>query len=581
MIRLKKLYSEPTTFDSVTFEPGINIILGEKSKGSDKTNGVGKSVSIEFLNFCLLKKAEYSRVLLIPNNVVDSETVINLDLTIHHNDITISRKIGTPDVVTIFQNGSEINFDKLEDASDFLGNLYFEKYPTHSSRISFRNLLAPIIRDEKSEFKDIIKCFDTDKNIPRDFKPHLFFLGLSISLYSEIKKIIEDLAAKTKYLTETKKILTNNNEIKVADAKARLNDLESEVVKINSSIEKLKNNESFEIVQNDLVALEVSLKKLRTKQKAIKYEIKQINSLPQPEKISEKEITILFNQFKNGLGDMVGKALNEVKEFRKKIDGFRSTLVNKKLEELKEELFSINRNIRKMDDEYSEKLSQLDTGAILSDLKTSMNVYNKKNQELNNLRALIERYDKAETEKKNLKTSKDNQISAYDNLILEAKDSIKDFEQTILDIHEKIIGNRKSHFEIDTINKAQRKEFLYFDLRTDDDGSWSNERLKVFIYDIALLFNEFTSQKHPSFLVHDNIFNFDNDSIEKCLNYLYQQETNRPEEFQYILTLNRDMVEIIEERKLLDFNVEDYRRATYTKDNRFLKQKYTEKKKNG
>ena len=61
MIKLKKLYSEPSIFDPIEFESGINIILGERSESSNKTNGVGKSMSIEFINFCLLKKVSESR----------------------------------------------------------------------------------------------------------------------------------------------------------------------------------------------------------------------------------------------------------------------------------------------------------------------------------------------------------------------------------------------------------------------------------------------------------------------------------------------------------------------------------------
>ena len=143
----------------------------------------------------------------------------------------------------------------------------------------------------------------------------------------------------------------------------------------------------LKLLQNDTVALEIEQSKLRTKQKALKYEIKQINSLPQPENISETEITLLFNQFKKGLGDMVEKSFEEVKQFRDKIDSFRNTLVNSKLDKLKEELLKINEKTRKLDEEYSEKISLLDNGELLRDLKTSINVFNKKNQELNNLRA--------------------------------------------------------------------------------------------------------------------------------------------------------------------------------------------------
>jgi uncharacterized protein YydD (DUF2326 family) len=576
MIRLKKLYSIPKSFDPIIFESGLNIILGEKSDGNNKTNGVGKTMSIEFLDFCLLKKTSDSRVTLIPDTAIDADTVVYLDFFINLDAVTIARAIKNPDLVSVFKNGAEvISNEFLDKTSEYLGDLYFKSFPLQSTRISFRNILNPIIRDERSEFKDIIQCFDTSKRIPNDYKPHLFFLDLSIDLYIEIKKTIDDLVKKTTYLSETKKLILVDYK-KVGDAKARLNELESEVSKINASIEQLKTNDSFEVVQNDIIKLETKLAKLRTRQKAIKFEIKQINNLPEPENISENEIAILFNQFKDGLGTMVEKSLKEVKEFKARIDSFRNTLVNNKLEELKTELLKLNSQIQKLDDSYSEKISLLDNGELLKDLKTSINIFNKKNQELNNLRAILDRYEKADKEKKFLRLKKDNKIVEYDEVIANSASGIKDFEETILSIHENIMGNRNAHFEINTINSATAKEFLNFDFRINDDGSWSTNRMKVFIYDLALLLDKRTRVRHPQLLVHDNLFNVDNDSLEKSLNYLYKQSENHPEEFQYILTLNRDMVEIMEERNLLDFNITDFKRASYTKKDRFLKNKYSE-----
>jgi hypothetical protein len=78
---------------------------------------------------------------------------------------------------------------------------------------------------------------------------------------------------------------------------------------------------------------------LRTKQKALKFEIKQMSSLPEPENISEKEMALLFNQFKIGLGDMVEKSLFEVKKFKNRIDAFRNTIINSKLDNMKNHLY--------------------------------------------------------------------------------------------------------------------------------------------------------------------------------------------------------------------------------------------------
>lgn len=578
MIRLNRLYSEPEVFTPIEFHSGLNIILGERSEESNKTNGVGKSVCVEFINFCLLKKANESRVLRIPDSVLEDDTKIKLDLQINGKNLTITRSKGIPHQVTIQTNGKEIIFEKLDEASEFLGNIYFENYSADITRLSFRVLLSPVLRDERSEFKDIIKTHDTDKLIPRDFRPHLFFLDLDVDLFQNVKTLTDDLAKKKAYVAEIKKQLTNNGQSKVSDAKAHLNDLESKVSKINQSIEKLQNKESFEAIQDDLIELESELRGLRAKQKAIQFEIRQISSLPTPENISETEIAILYNQFKSGLGDMIKVSLEQVKNFKNTIDHFRNTIVNKRVEVIKLELFSLNKKISELDSRYSNKLGLIDQGSIVSDLKTAINVFREKNEELISLQSLVNKFDSEESEKKRLTVQRNGLLVEFDTLIQAQSSKIKNFEKTILDLHEQIFGSRNAHFEIKTLSSLSRKEFLEFDLRTADDHSYSSERLKVFMYDVALMINEHTRKRHPRFLIHDNIFNVDIDSLEKSLNFLYRYHNAHPEEFQYILTLNRDMVEDLESKEKLVFSIDNFRRASFTKENRFLRnaERYTE-----
>ena len=572
MIKIKKLYSEPEIFEPISFEYGINIIMGEKSESTNKKIGVGKSICIEFINFCLLKKLSDSRLNLIPKKSIDLKSKIKLDLDFNSKSISISRSIDSPEEVTIFINSEEIVFSKLEDASNYLGNLYFKSFPVNIQRLSFRNLLQPIIRDERSEFKDLILCYDTKRNIPPVYSPHLFYLDVGLELYAQAKRLNEELKKKTSFFSETKKLVTKNNELKIQDAKAYLNELESEVKKINKSIENLKNNVSFEIIQSDLVKIETRLSESRTRQQAIKYEIKQIDSLPKPENISENEILIIFNQFKNGLGDMVQKSLDELKEFKNKIDGFRNSIVNERLAGLKRELTKLNEVVRKLDDQYSKKIALIDKGEVLRDLKTSISVFNQKNSELSNLRSLLDRYDDAEREKKVLVAKKTNLLADLDEELYHKQKGLKSFKETILEIHEQIMGNREAHFEIKT---TKNKNVVDFIMRTDDDGSHSTERMKVFIYDIALMFNDYTKRNHPCFLIHDNIFE-DDDSLEKSLNFLHQYNFNSPNEFQYIVTLNRDLIESISNNGKLFFDVDKLKRATFTKDKRFLGIKYNE-----
>ena len=58
---------------------------------------------------------------------------------------------------------------------------------------------------------------------------------------------------------------------------------------------------------------------------------------------------------------------------------------------------------------------------------------------------------------------------------------------------------------------------------------------------MANLLNKKTSSKHPKFLIHDNIFDVDVDTLLESLNFLYSLDN--PESFQYILTLNSDKLD--------------------------------------
>jgi uncharacterized protein YydD (DUF2326 family) len=575
MIKINRLYSEPEIFTPISFDFGVNIIMGEKSEKTNKKIGVGKSVCIEFINFCLLKRISDSRLNLIPKKnaeIIDSQ--IKLDFDFNNRKVIISRSISKPEQVSIQIDSEHIHFDKLDDASEYLGNLYFEKYPANKKRLSFRNLLQPIIRDERSEFKDLIQCFDTNRKVPSDYSPHLFFLNLGLEKYTELKSINKEIGIKNTVFKETKKFVTKDNEIKIQDAKAQLNELESEVGKVNKAIEQLKTNESFELIQEDLVKLEAKLADLRTKQQAIKFEIKQIDSFPKPENINENEIQIIFNQFKKGLGDLVEKSLEDLKEFKNKIDGFRNSIVNDRLTSLKSELSEINSIVRKLDEEYSEKISLLDNGEVLNDLKTSIRIFNEKNREFNNLSSLIQKYDESERDKKKLEAEKAVLISDLEEELYKNQETLKSFKESILSIHERIMGNREAHFEIKTTKNQSVVDFI---MRIDDDGSHSTERMKVCIYDYSLMLNDYTRKNHPRFLIHDNIFE-DDDSIEKSLNFLFEYNNKTPNEFQYIVTLNSDLIESANRNGKLQFKVDDLKRASFTKENRFLGIKYNETK---
>lgn len=578
-IRINRLSSESNVFDEILFHDGINLILGEKYDESStrgrKTNGVGKSMSIEFLDFCFLCDYDKSRISKIPDEVLDPEENIILEMEIGGEAITIKRNRKKQDKPIIIRNGKVTQFDKLQDAKDYVTELLFENL-NGKEVPTFRTLLSVLIRDERSEFTDILKCHDLSKRIPDDLTSHLFMLGISLEAYKQVVATIKEIDKTTTALNKVKNELTQNGGKKIADIKAEMNALEAELSQMGEALDAFRSNDAFSSMEAELVELENMLDQLRQRQKILKREYEKIRLLPQPEQVDDTEIELVYNQFKSNLGNAIVKSLNEVVGFKNKVEEFQRVLVNQKARDLEKQIAEISEQIRVLDEQYAEKIKIIDTKGVLKNLKTSLKVYEVKKETSAHTHFLFEQYNQYDKQQKLLRVKKSQELLEIDAEIDELIDELKSFTATILDIHEAIMANKECSFEIKTKNTPRGKTPVDINLRIYDDGSHSVNRTKVFIYDMALMFNEYTRKRHPLFLVHDNIFDVDQDTLVQCLNYVYQQEEHYSD-FQYILTLNRDKIENEERTKLIKMNIDEHKRAVFTKVKKFLKRDYQEK----
>ena len=578
-VRINKLSSENNNFDEIIFHDGINLILGEKYDDSRiqgrKTNGVGKSMCIEFLDFGFLSDYDKSRIAKIPEDVFPLEEDVILDLTIGSENIVIRRNRKNHEKPVFYRGTKKVQFNKLHDAREYLRELIFGEL-TSKEVPSVRNLLSILIRDERSEFSDILKCHDLSKRIPDDLTVHLFMLGISLEGYKKVLETIKEIEKTGTVLNKTKRELTENGRKKIADVRAELNALDAELSQLEEAMDAFKTNDAFASMEAELVELENMLEQLRRRQKVLKIEYEKIKALPKPEQVDDSEIELVYNQFKSNLGNAVVKSLNDVVGFKNRVEEFQRSLVNQKAKELRQQIDEISEQIRILDEQYAEKIRIIDKKGVLKNLKTGLRIYESKKEVSAHTQILFEQYDKYDKQRRQQNIKKEQELLDIDNAIAALSEELKSFVMTISDIHEAVMGNRECSFEIKAKQSGQSKTPIEITLRIFDDGSHSVNRTKVFIYDMALMFNEYTQNRHPMFLVHDNIFDVDQDTLVQCLNYAYRKEEHCSG-FQYILTLNRDKIENEERRKLITMDVDAHEVATFTKVRKFLKKDYQEK----
>ncbi|ODT75263.1 MAG: hypothetical protein ABS76_34715 [Pelagibacterium sp. SCN 64-44] len=568
-MRIELLYTEPATIEPIEFDDGVNVVLGESDDTSSKNNGVGKSLCIEFINFALLKKKSDSRVSKIPKEAFDPYTFVCVRFRLHGEVYTIKRSLAESEQPRIIVDGRETIFAKREDATDFLTQRMF---PFEAAgAVNFREMLGPLIRDERSEFKSIVSYFDTRLKVPENYAPHLMLLGIDLGIYRLIKEILKEIdliGAEEARIRENVLLVRQKT---IDDARSDLNALDEEVQSINNAIEALETAPAFDIVQAEMLAIEEEMAALRRRKEVLSQRSARLAPVAAKPSIETEEIRHFYDELRAGLGTAVARDLTEVISFKDKIERFQQHLLEEKSKVVDVELKGLNRQLADLDRRYSKLLAVLDQEGQLRSLRQTYASYQIKSDELGQLKGFLERYDQLAVEKQQKRSDKETERLRLQGSIAAARDRLKSVEKTILDIHQFIQGNRKASFDVRTTANKQVVDIV---LRIDDDGSHSVEREKVFIYDIALLLNDFTKVRHPGLLVHDNIFDVDEDTLNKSLEFLLTR-AEFEEEQQYILTLNVDRIA----HAVDEVWFEDLQRcvvASFTKAERFLRTTYQE-----
>ncbi|MCK9186788.1 DUF2326 domain-containing protein [Candidatus Gracilibacteria bacterium] len=585
MITLKKLSFSPNTFkdkklESVTFESGLNFIIGDKSesvknkKEKNKMNGVGKSLLIESINFCLFKKLEDSRVNKIPDINLDPSIYFCLDFEIETEDkikkVQIRRNRTENDPISIWVDDEEKSFDDLKDAKKYVEYLVFgSKLTEHPS---LRSLLSILIREEDSLYKDILKPYHNSSlsSFEDLLKPHFYLFQINLELLDKIKKVSTDLKVTTKSLASLRSDFKNNG-IAEKEVGSYINDLRDSVEKLNLAIDQLHPSEAMTQTKNEMINLQIQLEKLVATKASKEYLMRKIKSLPELEKINTKQVQIVYNYFKAGLGNLVEKSFEQVLDFKKQVDDFQNSLMGEKLKELIDEMQEIDKQISVIDEQIAKLYEKTEAREKIDNLKQAVQLEREKNIQLDKLSSTYEMLQSKIAEQKNLKKRKESLIEELEVVLFGIKVTVSSFEEDLKKMHEFIAGNKRCQFQINVAESLAN--FVEFEYRIKLDGSSGINRIKTFIYDCLLMINKTTSKRHLGFLIHDNIFaSTGRDDMVKSLNYL--SDLSKKHKFQYILTINKDEFE--SQIKEFSFDYKKHIRTELTRDKPFLGFEYSE-----
>jgi len=559
-IRLVKLYSENDSFRAIDFKPGINLICGQKSTNTDgsikskKMNGVGKTLSTELINFCLFK-TQNSKVLRINDRFLGKNEIVYLHMLVDGQDVIVGRsKSGQVRIKT----GTNTEFDDYDvtSAKKYLENLL----EFNISPVSMREYFNFFIKESGYTYEEFGELYRSSYNDL--LKVHFYFFELPIKVLKNISVAYKTYTAAKKRITQVNKEL-KAQDLEVDKLQAKKNALEDKVSNLEDNFEYSQILDSLQDRSVEINALEAELEELVLDKKSIEGELSEFAAFIEDYRddiyIDDKDLSIVFNQFKAGLGDLVTKDFEQVKKFRNQLSRYKTELIDVKQSEARKRLEEIEAKISarraKVNKFYSD-INETKKNHIVK----SFRVYREEVNEFKNYEALLHEYESASNEANGSNTEFAIAVGELSRIAAEKRDIKLEFQKTFLDIHKYVTSSVEASFDFSVNSKfspSNITNFFRFNLTSETAGSTGANQMTAAIYDAALHKSPSTNKKTYGFYMHDNlIFGLiEKDSSIQYLNYLHENFDS--EELQYIATVNMDEFNYAELQDDFKYNVKD------------------------
>ena len=536
---LKKLSSNKEQFHTIKFKKGLNFIVGRRKEPDIKElketyNGVGKSLIIELIHFCLGS----NKIKVFEENL--KGWTFTLEFEIDGEEYSVTRDCENQDSVSVNSDVMKISKYTNMLAEKVFGLNNINKI----NNLSFRSLISRFIRRYKSSYSKY-NTYITKENDYAKLVNNAFLLGIDTNLIeSKMKQKKEmDELQKTKKIVEKDPILKEyfvGNE----DLDIEITDLKDEIKSLEAKIREFKVAEDYRNIQKRADEISYLKRELFNKSILIDNSIRKIDkSLEIKPDIQLETIIKMYDEANIVFNDKVTKNLEEVTQFHNRLLEKRvSRLKSQKLNLLKEKA-ELEEQINSYEVELNKLIKFLGNhGALeeftalndkLSDLKLKL-------EKASDYKNLMETY---EEKLANAKIINEQQKLEANRYIKENKELLEQIMSTFRGYSKVFYKDKPSGLEV-KVNDGENQLRFEINAKIIGDSSDGISEVCIFCFDMTLL--KLGNHK-VKFLFHDSRLFANMDPRQRLsLLKIVEEETNKSN-IQYIASLNEDLILSLED----------------------------------
>ena len=538
-MKLIKLYSNKESFKTITFkENGLNIILAERNtdkNDKNSVNGVGKSLSIIIIHFCLGS----NEIRCFKEQLKD--WIFFLDIKVGEKYYTIKRDTQNQKSI-YFKNRNDNSYVEytLIQFKEKLNELIFD-IKEKVNFLSFRSLISRFIRPSRKSYNDYNTYVEKEKDISKLLNTG-YLLGISKELILEKYTL-----RKNKLELENAQKNLKNNEVYKKHFEVDEKKIPFEKYNIQQKLQKLENQRKNLRIAQNYNLIEKESKMLDNEMGDLNNQISILeDNLIQIEKSKEKKIDIkksdlenLYNQVNVYFSNELNKKFEELEKFNDSLIKNREIKLNSEKVKIEKKLVNLNSKLQKLESKYNKKIITLKNTSS------------------------FEKYD--------LLVNNIGELKNDLNKLLEYEKLEQEFKESISNIKDRIMVSNKKGFEFEKQFKKENKgieQFNHFSKRfyedkpggititnndgdnqirfnlivsLGDDSSDGVKSVGIFSFDLTILLLQINHK--VKFIFHDSRLFSDIDPNQVKVLFEVLVEEMKGFDFQYICSLNYNQLE--------------------------------------
>ena len=544
------VYANKESFNAVTFGPGLNVILADRTEDSterDTRNGVGKTILLEIIHFCLGGRAVKRQGLQFD---ALRDWAFTLDISIGRNRVRVTRFVSRHNNIYIDgstegwteQPGMDIfgkAYFKVEQWRLLLGKLFFDiPYPERFPKFnpSYRSMISYFVRRTpdayNSPFRHVRQqgTFDSQLHVA-------YLLGMNweyAAQWQALKERDEWIRAFEKAVTSE---VRENNFGSVGELETRRIQLQQEVAEYGKALESFRVHPQYESIQQEADRLTLEIHRFTNENVTYRrlltlYE----QSIREESPLAGMSVERLYEEAGIVFSDTIKRTLLEARSFHQAIVENRRIFLEDEVKRIRGAIDENLRTINYLTNQRSELMTVLETHGALQEMNRLQEEHVSRLSEYERLQAHLQEMRDIQSTKLNIRAEKLRlaQVAERDH---EERRPLWSEAVKIFNEHSQALYNSPGTLVIDVRDVGYK-----FQVDIDRSGSEGIEKMKIFWFDLVLLQLQRERDQGIDFLIHDTSMY---DAVDTRLRALALELAHRTTESlnsQYICTMNSDMV---------------------------------------